>query len=96
MAQIFKDNQYPQILFKADAEPITVNTAKEYKEAMADGWATTHIAREYPKWVKGPDGVKVLCADAAEEAKLLQPKPVAEQAEAPRRGRPPFHAQKEG
>ncbi len=94
MAQIFKDNQYPQILFKADAEPITVNTAKEYKEAMADGWATVHVAREYPKWVKGPDGVDVQCADAEAEAKLMQPKPAAEEVAAPRRGRPPLH--KEG
>ena len=49
MAELFKNNQYPQVLFKAQGPTLTVNTVNEYKQALADGWSPTHIAQEYPK-----------------------------------------------
>lgn len=73
MAELFKSNQYPQVMFKAEGPTLTVNNVSEYKAALADGWSPTHIPQEYPKWVKNASGVKVLCQDAAAEA-ALKPK----------------------
>jgi len=94
MAELFKNNQYPQVLFKAQGPTLTVNTVNEYKQALADGWSPTHIAQEYPKWVRNADGVKVLCADATEEAAVAPHK--AEKAEHVKHAEPAKHPAAKG
>lgn len=82
MATIFKDNQYPQVMFKAEGPTLMVNSVNEYKAALADGWSPTHIPQEFPRWVKTgekrPDGkpIKVLCQNAEEVAAAKTEKPL--------------------
>ena len=76
MATIFKDNQFPQVMFKSEGPTHIVNSTKEYQEAVRDGWSPQHVPQEYPKYVRtgtAADGkaIKVICNNPQEEAAVL-------------------------
>ncbi len=59
MAKVFDGNEYPQVMYKADQDPIYVTTKEKRQEALEDGWSDQYQERAWPKLVKAADGRKV-------------------------------------
>ena len=61
--ELFKDNHFPQVLYKAGAENLNgkyVHKKDELAAAIKDGWQTTPLFREFPKWVGPPDEQEIV------------------------------------
>lgn len=64
--EVFKDNKYPQHLFRIDSpEGLYVTTNEEKADALNNGWQDSYVPRNYPKWVQHAGGAMQQNPEAA-------------------------------